>query len=326
MRLYPKGFSLLLPKIKASLISGVLLYGPDKGMIEHFIQEIQNLLSLKTRKVEYAEITGGHLSQALNSLSLFETREIVVIKNFGSSLDKENKQTFDKAPHNFPILVADELSPSSSLRQFFEKHDMLASIACYSETSSDLQPIVMSYLKRFGKSIAPDALKYVCENLNNDRKLLYGELEKLSTYCHDVEKITLEHVQKLILPSKNMAIDSLCISFANKDASNYFCELDNLFSNNAPEMLVIRSLIRYYANIYTVKLYNSKGVFMDEAIKLLSPPIFFLYVQQFKNIVTKINLAEVRSTLKTLVMSEIELKSGAKISKHVFENIFYQRS
>jgi DNA polymerase-3 subunit delta len=323
MRFYPKGFNLVVSKIQSSAITGVLLYGPDKGMIDHFVLEIQKAMSLNLHKLDYAEIGNRSLSQIFNSLNLLEDRSLIAIRNFASSLDKENKQVFEGRVHNFPILIADELSTSSSLRQFFEKQTNLASIACYSDLPIDLKSIIVAHLRKKDKTISNAALDYICENLNNDRTFLYGELDKLSIYCNDQKTISLEEVRELIVPSRNPAVDKLCIAFAKKDAVQYFSELSNLFHNNTPEMLAIRSLIRYYTNMYNVKLKIGEGFQIDEAIKFLSPPIFFMYVEQFKNIVGIVKVPELISTLKKLIEAEVDLKSGVK--HNVFENIFYQR-
>jgi DNA polymerase-3 subunit delta len=324
MRFYPKGFSSVIDKIQNSSIKGVLLYGPDKGMIEHFMSLVKQALSLNMRKVDYAEANKSSLAQIFNTLNLFDSREIIVINNFSTSLDKEGKQAFDNPIHNFPILVADELPTNSSLRQFFEKHTNLAAIACYSDLKADLKSIAVEYLKKMGKSIATDALDYVCDNINTDRKFLYSELDKLSIYANDKKSISLDDAQKSLITLKSLSTDKMCAYFASKD-SNYFYELDNLFDNNTAEMLLIRSLIRYYTNMYIVKLRVSNGINVDEALKLLSPPIFFMQVSQFKVVVEQNTIPEILGTLKQLTLSEALLKSSAKNSRSIFENIFYQR-
>lgn len=321
MRVYPKSFYSIISSITNSSIKGVLLYGPDKGMIEDFIGQIKDCLAINLRKIDYANT--GSLAQIFNALSLFDSREIIVVKNFSQSLDKENKQVFEGPLHNFPVLVADELTPSSSLRQFFEKHASLASIACYHDSAVDLKPVVTAFLRKKSKSVDQHTLEYLCENLNNDRQFLYSELDKLCAYCSEQNNIPFEVVEELILSSRTTSIDRLCIAFAKKDSHQYFYELDNLFANNTAEMLVIRSLIRYYTNIFEVKQSMVRGFELDDAVKSLMPPIFFMYVAQFKSIINTISKQDVFKALEKLVNAEVDLKSGFKDSRSILENIFY---
>jgi len=324
MRIYPKGFPTVLSGIANNSVNAVLLYGPDRGMIESFIEEIKVRLAIVLRKVDYSSLASSSLGPILNSLSLFDSREIIVIKNLGQSLDKENKQVLEGQIHNFAILVAEELTPASSLRQFFEKHEKLASIACYPDGINDLKANITTYLRKKNKIIEPKALEYLSENLNNDRQFLYSELDKLCIYCDKESTISFNIVEELVLPSRSTSIDKLCIAFARRDATQYFSELDNIFVNNTAEMLVIRSLIRYYTNIFEVKQNIANGFGLDESIKFLMPPIFFMYVEQFKGIINVTSRQVVLENLKKLTMAEVDLKSGIKNSKSILENIFYQ--
>jgi DNA polymerase III delta subunit len=323
MRIYPKGFPAVASAISNGSVKGVMLYGPDRGMVENFIEEIKNILAIPLRKVEYASVAASSLGQVLNSLSLFDSKEIIVIKNLGQSLDKESKQVLEGQIHNFPILVAEELTPASSLRQFFEKQQAFVAIACYPDTSIDLKSNITAYCRKKGKQVEAKALEYLCENLNNDRQFLYSELDKICAYSNDQSAISFDVVKELVLPSRNISIDKLCIAFARKDAAQYFSELDNLFVNNTAEMLVIRSLIRYYTNIFEVKQSIANGFSLDEAVKFLAPPIFFMYVEQFKSIAGLISKQTAFAALNKLVCAEIDLKSGLKNSRSVLENIFY---
>jgi DNA polymerase III delta subunit len=201
---------------------------------------------------------------------------------------------------------------------------MLLAIACYPDNSTDLKSNISLYLRKKGKQIEPKALEYLCENLNSDRQFLYSELEKLCIYSNDQSTISLDVALELVLPSRNISIDKLCIAFARQDASQYFAELDNLFVKDTAEMLVLRSLIRYYTNIFEVKQSIANGFNLDEAVQFLVPPIFFMYVEQFKSLVNLTSKQTALHVLNKLVGAEIDLKSGLKNSRSVLENIFYQ--
>jgi DNA polymerase-3 subunit delta len=322
MRIYPKKFLSIAPSITNSAICAVLLYGPDKGMIECFIQDIKQILSLNLRKIDVANIANINLAQITNSISLFMQKEIIVLKNFGSSLTKENKEILGAPLGNFLIIVADELSSTSSLRQFFEKHQHLASIACYPDSHEDIKFVISAYMQKKGKSLTRDAMFYIQANVNIDRQFLYSELDKLCLYCHDSSIITLSEAKQTVSVWRSSSVDKMCIAFIKKDADTYFNELDELCKNSSPEILMIRSLMKYYTNIFIVKQKMAAGSSLDEAVKSLAPPIFFLYVEQFKELVTKTPITNITYSLQQLIKAEIALKSNAQNGKIIFENIF----
>lgn len=324
MRFYPKDFSSLLVKIKKNTVNALLLYGPDKGMVAHFIDEIKNTLSLPLRKIEYSSIDSSQLPTIINSMNLFADKELIVFSGFTASIVKETKQLLESSMVNFAVFVADEMPSNSSSRLFFEKNSSLAVVACYSDFSSDLKIIARNYLTARGKNIQIDALSYLCSVINNDRRFLYSELEKICLYCHDQETINLQLVQELIISSKSQFSDKLCYSFARRDADVYFSELDNLIDNNNPAVLVIRSLIRYYINMYFVKQKVSAGYSVADAMKKLTPPIIFSHVEDFKGACQQLNSKQILYTLKTFIIAEKLLKLDSKNNKNVLENIFYQ--
>jgi hypothetical protein len=56
----------------------------------------------------------------------------------------------------------------------------------------------------------------------------------------------------------------------------------------------------------------------------LAPPIFFLYVEQFKELVAKTPISNITDSLQKLTNAEIALKSNVQNGKIIFENLFYQ--
>jgi hypothetical protein len=68
MRIYPKRFPSIASSIANSSILAVLLYGPEKGMIECFIQDIKQILALNLRKIDVANIVNINLAQITNSI------------------------------------------------------------------------------------------------------------------------------------------------------------------------------------------------------------------------------------------------------------------
>jgi len=315
MIFYLKNFDVVSHQIKSDKLYGIMFYGSEKGLIDYCILQVQKILGLPVRKIAYSEDLA--LAETLNALSFFSTKEIIIITGANGNLVKEITQTLKEQTYNFPIFIADDLAPS--LKQLFQKHANLALIPCYPESATDLLLVVKRYLA--GKATESQALEYLCANLNSDRQFLYSELDKLLIYCNDKNQISLEDVDKAIVPMRNVSLDQLIISFVKGDIKNYLTDIQHLLHNNVPEMLIIRSLVKYYTNLYTVKLHTKAGISMDEAMKLLKPPIFFMYVKHFKEFVATLNYTSIFNALKLLMAAEVKLKSTGANAKNIFENL-----
>ncbi|AVP88093.1 Putative DNA polymerase III subunit delta [Candidatus Phycorickettsia trachydisci] len=315
MIFYPKNFDIVSHQIKSDKLYGIMFHGSEKGLIDYYVSQVQKILELPVRKITYSEDFA--LSETLNALSFFSTKEIIIITGVNGNITKEIAQTLKTQTHNFPIFIADDLAPS--LKQLFQKQANLALVPCYPESAIDLQLIVKRYLA--GKGIEPKALEYLCANLNSDRQFLYSELDKLLIYCNDKDQITLEDVHEAIVPMRNVSLDQLIISFVKGDLKNYLNDIECLLHNNIPEMLIIRSLVKYYTNLYTVKLHTKAGMSVDEAMKLLKPPVFFMYVKHFKEFVATLNCTSIFNALKLLTAAEVKLKSTGANVKNIFENL-----
>lgn len=315
MIFYPKNFDIVSHQIKNDKLYGIMFHGSEKGLIDYYVLQVQKFLNLPVRKISYSDDFA--LSETLNALSFFNEKEIIIITGVNANITKEIGETLKTQTHNFPIFIADDLAPS--LKQLFQKSSNLALIPCYPESSIDLQLIVKRYLT--GKVIQPKALEHLCANLNSDRQFLYSELDKLLIYCHDKDQITLEYVHEAIVPMRNVSLDQLIISFVRRDVKNYLTDIEHLLHNNVPEMLIIRSLVKYYTNLYTVKLHTKAGMSVDEAMKLLKPPVFFMYVKHFKEFVATLNYTSIFNALKLVMAAEVKLKlTGANV-KNIFENL-----
>lgn len=313
----------LLSSLRQGKIKGVMIYGPDKGMVSFASNAIAKSLERNMQLLTYQDSVAQGLDITLNNVSLFGDRNIIKITNLPTAIDINLKNILLSGTHHMPILIADELSPSSSLRKFFEGEDSLAALACYNEDESNISKIAASKISASGRLIASDALAYLANNLIGDRYIIENELEKLLLFTHDKAKITFDDVEKVISASIVTSPDMLCISFAKGDAKRYFTESSRLLAENISIVWIIRALIRYYINLYIVSSMKEAGAQLDTAISSLKPPIFFKYLADFKMILAKTNKAQIIRILSMLNAAEVESKSSSYSAENICDNIFF---
>ncbi len=308
MKFFHNNISQLLQKIPASEINSLLLYGPDDGMISELCSKLSSTLSMKISKHEYT--SSAALFSVLNNYSFFSTKELIKIEVKSTELDKEAIEIAGKQNVHFPIFIVKDLKSSGRTRKFFEEDKGLAVIACYQDDEKSVKQIISSKVIINNKHIEADAIEFLAHKLHGDRMLINNELEKLFCFIGGETRITIDHCRSIISDSVESEPDLLCIYFASKKPKGYLFELNNLLENSISVIWVIRALARYYINILTVKLYEADGIYIDDAMKKLKPPIFFKYVASFRDIANNTSIKEVSKILTLLAEAEIEAKTG----------------
>ena len=137
---------------------------------------------------------------------------------------------------------------------------------------------VTDNLDIYKKTIDEDALFYLKSHLRGDHQIIKSELEKLFNFTHDKLIISKQDILQTLSQDLLASGDEMCIFFAQKEPLKFLKEVAKLQDQSKNEVLMIRALIRYYLNIYTVASKLEDGENLDRAIKTLYPPIFFKYI------------------------------------------------
>ena len=307
--------------LKGSM-AAALVYGQDRGLVDYSVSQIAEVLKLPKRTVSYADISFDELKSELNNISLFGTKEIIKLQDI-STFDAKLKDLVKSNNHHMLIITAEELTPASALRKTFETEASLASIACYHDDIVSVERIARKYFSDAKKRIAPDALKYLSHSLYGDRYIIINEIEKLLTYVGDKADITLADVENVISGSTSAEPDMLCMYFFKKDRKAYLEELAKLLAENISAVWVVRALIRYSINIYSTLQKMSDGMSLEDAVSSMSPPRFFKYVANFKQIVSGYDRDRILKIMEALYKAEIALKSTGVNDRLTCEGLMF---
>ena len=302
MKFYPNQLSLIVDGIKNKNIKAVLLYGFDKGLISFLCKKIAALFS---SAIDLEIDSAEEFKYELDAYDLFGSvflKKIYYKKEFDVVI-----KSINKSDHlHFPVIIADDAKAANHIRILFENDKNLASVGCYSDNEVGVRNLVKSFFESKNKYISKEALEYMISNSSSDRLVVLSELEKLFLYVHDKGRIELEDVSEALSGQINFEIDKLCFYFIKKEFDKYFDLLDKTLKNDKVEsIIIVRSLIKYYNNFYTVK---KSDLGLDEAIKKLNPPIFFSYLNDFKLMEKRLTLDEVVNTLQRLLYVELNIK------------------
>ncbi|ABV73123.1 hypothetical protein A1E_00875 [Rickettsia canadensis str. McKiel] len=308
MKFYFSQIKRLFALITAGKIRALLLYGPDKGYIEKICKHLVKSLNMLQTSIEYTELNIASLEILLNSPNFFGQKELIKVRSVGNSIDQNLKIILSRDYINFPVFIGEEMTSSSSFRKFFETEEYLAATACYHDDEVKIERIILDKVGKTNKIISKEANAYLKAHLKGDHNLVCNEINKLIYFVHDRKEITLNDVLEVISSEITANGSDLAIYFSKKDYSNFLQELDILKKQNINEVLMIRALIRHYLNLYIVLSKVKNGECLELAIKSLSPPIFYQYINDFTKIASSLSLAECLETLKLLQQAEVEYK------------------
>lgn len=309
MKLFTNDINKLTELITKGKLKAMLLYGPNQGLKEGIIKKITSQNNFFVSNNNGKDIATDDFLMSANSRNLFSEREMVKFNNIGNSINKE--LTLLLSEHNFAnfiCFIAEDTLPKTGIRKLFEEHPQLVAIGCYFE--ENISKLIRQISNNRNCSISEESLEYLSSNLQGDHLLIKGELEKIFSYSANKGHVDLEDIKNTLSSDFNANSDKMCIFFAKKEYGAFAQELTKLREQNINDVLIIRALIRYFVNIYYVTSYIEQGEGVDSAIKKLTPPIFFKYILDFKQIIKKYNSQQSIKIISTLREAEIKYKQN----------------
>lgn len=313
MKYFASSLSELLKKIKLGDIRSLLIHGVNSGFANTVVKQIANKNDLIISEFDINEITANKLLLIANNTNFFKQKELIKITGIKSVLSKELQKCITENDfEHFICFQSEESLPGSGTRSFFENGKNIASIGCYYENEHTIAKIILQQCKKHNKNIDEEALFYLKSHLKGDNQIIKSELEKLFNFTHDKPQITKDDILSTLSGDLLASGDEMCIYFAKKEAENFLKEIKKLQEQNKNEVLMIRALCRYYLNIYIVTSKIEDGENIDIAIKSLSPPIFFKYIADFKQVIRKHTSKDAIKCLKHIQQAEIDYKNNHK--------------
>jgi DNA polymerase III delta subunit len=319
MKLYPSEANKIIQLISAQNIKAILLYGPETSLINNYVTNLSKALKYTVKSICYSDLINSEdFHIVFSNLNLFSKKEIIKIYNVPSALNKNlEKFLLEQETFNFPIIIAKEATASSSISKFFMQNKAFASVVFY-EQDINYTHFILQDLKP--KEVTQGAVEAIKDLASCNSILLKQEIEKIKLLTHDKSCITREDIVKLPTYLTKQSLDTICRSLIMKDANQYFQLISEHIQNYTPAILIIRSIEKYYLNLYIV-LKSNKSI--KDASQSIKPPIFFKNFNNFLDIANKIKLNNVIKSLSVLYKFETLLKTSHMPDKSLLEKLYY---
>ena len=271
----------------------IVFYGPDQGLVNEraklaslsVVADINDPFNAVSLTVEALLDDPARLSDEASAISMMGGDRLIRIPD-GADKIAPLLEAYLEAPSDSALVVvqASGLSPKSALRKLAEKADNAAAVACYVEDARDLAPLIQGMMGEQGLRIDRDAVSWLTGAIAGDRQRVRAELEKLILYKSDEpdEPITLTDAQAVCGESGEAALDALVYAVADRRAEAALREYSRLLQEGVAFIAMLRALQTHFKKLHYGTALLADGASADQAMKSMSPPIFFKQQPAFR--------------------------------------------
>lgn len=318
-----------LKKISQEKISGCLIYGPEetvsRNRFEYIASQIVSDLkdpflvaNLSSDRIKNDEKI---IADEFYSISMLGGRKLITVKDGNEDTVSALKILFSdpqygRKSNNFVLIMAGDLAKNSALRKIIEDSQFLMAIPSYEPSLANTEESLRDLLKEKKIEYDPMIISIMVKNYGNDQQLSKNEINKISQYLGDNQKLTLEIFQKISIRNDDENLFDFAILFAKKDYKKCLELAENALSKGNECMLLTRNTMSYFQKLYHAKIALEHNKSIDEVVKFSQ--VFFKNEKDFKQNLQTLSIKFIAKILIALEKLEINLKKGDLPQKLVF--------
>ncbi len=310
----------------------ILIYGPDTGLVRERGQAIgRTVVSDLNDPFNAVTLTGAQLDadparllDEANAMSMLGGNRLVRVEDAGDGLTPLLKEyCANPSPHNLVVLEAGNLGTKSPLRALCEKLANAAALPCYVDDGRDLSTLIRDSLQHAGYGIDADALAWLAVNINGDRQRIRSEIEKIVLYMGPApgydgpngtavsQRLGTIHMPDVVAccgEAGAQDLDDLVQAVASSQPEIALRCYSLLLQEGVAAVAILRSLQMHFRKLHLTQARIGEGLPADEAMKKLSPPVFFKQQDSFKAQLRRWSMPQLESVLQRLALLEAQTK------------------
>lgn len=310
----------------------ILVYGPDAGLVSERAENLAaKLVKNKSDPFAVSLLTGGQigggalLCDEAASMALGGGRRLIRLQRANES-NASALALFLKDPPSVDSVIlieAGDLDKRSKLRALCEGASPLAAgIPCYQEDAAARARTIAAALEA-EKLIAPrDVIQLLADILPPDRLAMRSEVDKLALYAQGMGKVTVEDVTAVIANAGGAEIDDLVQAAASGDARRAATLLDHLLSETTSPVALLRGMQRHLMRLQLARAHMANGASAGEAIKKLTPPVFWKLVDPMTRQLSLWTLEKIEARLIQLAEAEAACKRTGTPDRELVSSLF----
>lgn len=301
----------------------ILVYGPDHGLMKERIKvagktvcadlnDPFNVVYIEAKKIQDDQAV---LLDEAAAISMMGGKRLIIVNNADDGITTAVK-TYLSNPNDQCLILLEggALGAKSSIRGLCERDAKAAAVPCYVEEGEALVGVIKRMAAQDGYDIQQDAAYLLAESASGDRLRVRSEMEKLELYVGKEAAsgkrpyIRIEDVMEVVADAGNRDLDDLIYAVAGRNPSRALPVLQKLSDEGTAAISIIRSLMNHFRRLHQAKCLINSGLTADQAMKSLSPPIFFKYEQPFSAQTHAWSLKSIEDAIIRLQRLEISSK------------------
>ena len=196
-----------IEKVKIQNTKFFLFYGENQGHKKQIIEEkFKKKYKENTYNYEENEVINNEADFFNNILSksFFENEKLIIINRATDKIKKIIEEIIEKQIEDLIIILnSNSLEKKSKIRSFFEKSKETICIPFYEDNSQTLSGIVSNFFRENKISISQQAINLIVQRARGDRQNIRNELEKISSFIVNKNKLELQDLLKITNLAEN---------------------------------------------------------------------------------------------------------------------------
>jgi len=308
-----------------------LLYGENISLISEIENKITTEakatknLTIKKYQEEYLLQNKDIFDQLINAESLFGDQEMVVISKSTDKIieiyDEKNAQDNDKQI----IFLSGPLTKKSKLRNLAEASTIFTCIACYNDTSEQLQSILFQKLKDNKISVSREFINSIFEINSLNRQDINDAVSKIQL-IQNTSKITEDNLKNIFHSSENsnnFEIINFCLLGDKKNINKV---LSNIYAQgiNFNEILAaLKYKVKKLIDILESDIANKDP---NQLVESFKPPIFWKEKSMVKEQLRRWDKSELKQLMEIVYDIEVECKKNYDVSNIILQQFIVSTS
>ena len=248
-------------------------------------------------------------------------KKIIILSRVSDKIVNLIKDLLDRGTNDTIIILnSGNLEKKSKLRAFFEKDNQLVCTPFYKDELRTLSQIANNFFKEKKISLSQEIINLIVDKCNGDRKNLITELDKISLYLLNKDKINIEEVVKLTNLYEDYGVSELADNCLAKNLKKTIKIINENNFNVDDSLLITRTLLITTKRILEIKKNQNQNINIDQIISSYKPQIFWKDKEIVKSQVSKWKLSDAENLIEKIYNLELSVKKNYQNSKYIISD------
>ena len=308
-----------LEKINLEKNKNFLFYGENQGYKNQVIEEkFKKNYKENIYYYEEDEILNNQTSffNKVLSKSFFEDEKLIIVNRASDKIKDIIEELIDKKIDDLIVILnANTLEKKSKIRSLFEKRNDAFSIPFYEDNDQTLSNIVNNFFRKKKIPISQQAINLIVRRARGDRQNIKNELEKVSSFIGNKNKIEIKDLLKLTNLAENYNVSELvdCCLSKNEKKTIHILNENNYTLEDC--ILIIRTFLIKAKRLRRLNQQLLETKNLEATISAFKPPIFWKDKEVVKDQIKSWSYKEAQDLI--FQINEVELL----IKKHSYNSL-----